>query len=931
MNFPLRYKYLAFSFLLLCALFNSRAQSGILPADYQKKLLVPEPILQQYNSTTLPDIEAVSPIIVSVYRGDSLFLSGNLDLARSVYNEGHRLAEESGDIWLSVLLGNRLGFSNYWLMNFQSAGENYFRSLELITNATEIEDTLLLLESIVFFRKCNDMLPVTGEDYSLSKYSGYIENEPIGMKPARAAKYQMMQALWYHDEINFLEVKRDLKNADEQLSLSNQNQEFWLFLVRYYQAELYRQLNDYDLVKEFLTKLTKQVNEESHFSPYRYFIYFLQCELSFTQGDFKKAEYYANKIAPYIYKKTYPYFLQDRLLLGWTYQGAGNSEKALKYYLEAIQLLDINSIQDERLAKVYWYLANFHRTVLSDTEMSYHYLQLAETVLNDHPDFYMESFVYYDLGNYYFYRKDFDLAIITFNMMLDDLDQLISDDDYFKIRYPHIIRSRYLLILEKRAKAFYYLSKSKNFDLISLKSSFRDFKDLLLLQKKVFEETGFEESKISVLKALRHTSNNLLNVGYTLYEENRNDSLANELFEILEGGKAYMLKKYTSDIMAKRIAGIPEELIEQSRILQKEIDTLQYSFRSTDINLGTQRENFLVNKILNKQDIYREFVKRLESEYPKYAELKKNSRNISMNDIQQRLLNDQVFIDYYYNHNSLYLFYIDKDTIQIVYTPVDKTLPDKFQEYRRLFENMKFGDFDSKTIQEFSDRSFGIFSIVLQPVQKNILGKRLLIVPDGELNFIPFESLVIEKINGSFATINYGDLKYLVLQNPISYLYSASQLMDSHNSPRRKVRFAGFAPDYSKLHNDIGQQDSIYTQLSDLPGAYNEVLSAVKYFKGDLFTGEDLEKNQFFKANIRDDIVHLAMHTILDEDEPMNSELVISTNPQKVNPQLRAYEVYSKRNSTSLVVLSACSTGSGRLSGGEGVFSIARAFIGWCL
>jgi CHAT domain-containing protein len=46
-----------------------------------------------------------------------------------------------------------------------------------------------------------------------------------------------------------------------------------------------------------------------------------------------------------------------------------------------------------------------------------------------------------------------------------------------------------------------------------------------------------------------------------------------------------------------------------------------------------------------------------------------------------------------------------------------------------------------------------------------------------------------------------------------------------------------------------------------------------------------------------------------------------------VSPQLRAYEVYAKRNSSSLVVLSACNTGAGKLSGGEGVFSIARAFL----
>jgi CHAT domain-containing protein len=219
-----------------------------------------------------------------------------------------------------------------------------------------------------------------------------------------------------------------------------------------------------------------------------------------------------------------------------------------------------------------------------------------------------------------------------------------------------------------------------------------------------------------------------------------------------------------------------------------------------------------------------------------------------------------------------------------------------------------------------------LYNTVLQPIENNIKGKRLIIVPDGELNYIPFETLITEEPDTNLTPLNLSSLAYLVLQHPISYVYSASQFMDKHNTLKGKVRFAGFAPDYKRLYGE-GKQDDIYKQLHILPGAYDEVLSAIEYFKGDLYTGEDIEKNQFFKANIRNDIVHLAMHTILDEDEPMNSELIISTNPDKVSPQLRAYEVYTKRNLSSLVVLSACNTGAGRLSEGEGVFSIARAFL----
>ncbi|MBA7692783.1 hypothetical protein ES703_101351 [subsurface metagenome] len=59
----------------------------------------------------------------------------------------------------------------------------------------------------------------------------------------------------------------------------------------------------------------------------------------------------------------------------------------------------------------------------------------------------------------------------------------------------------------------------------------------------------------------------------------------------------------------------------------------------------------------------------------------------------------------------------------------------------------------------------------------------------------------------------------------------------------------------------------------------------------------------------------------------MNSKLLFSSNFKEYGEQLHAYEVYSREIGASMMVLSACNTGSGKLTKGEGVFSIARAFL----
>ena len=128
---------------------------------------------------------------------------------------------------------------------------------------------------------------------------------------------------------------------------------------------------------------------------------------------------YAEKIVKHIRGRQHPSYYYDNLLLGWVYQNTGHVEMALGYYNRAKELLSIHSIEDKRMVAVYWYLAYFYQHVYSDAEKSYHFLRLAVDLLNDQPNLYLESFIYSDLGNYYYQKKDFAGAIREFSYALD--------------------------------------------------------------------------------------------------------------------------------------------------------------------------------------------------------------------------------------------------------------------------------------------------------------------------------------------------------------------------------------------------------------------------------------------------------------------------------------------------------------------------------
>ncbi|KKL46833.1 hypothetical protein LCGC14_2341630, partial [marine sediment metagenome] len=76
------------------------------------------------------------------------------------------------------------------------------------------------------------------------------------------------------------------------------------------------------------------------------------------------------------------------------------------------------------------------------------------------------------------------------------------------------------------------------------------------------------------------------------------------------------------------------------------------------------------------------------------------------------------------------------------------------------------------------------------------------------------------------------------------------------------------------------------------------------------------------------DILHLAMHTIVNNEDPMYSKLAFAQNVDSLNDGfLNTYEIYNMRFNARMAVLSSCKTGFGKLMKGEGVMSLARGFM----
>jgi CHAT domain-containing protein/Tfp pilus assembly protein PilF len=381
-------------------------------------------------------------------------------------------------------------------------------------------------------------------------------------------------------------------------------------------------------------------------------------------------------------------------------------------------------------------------------------------------------------------------------------------------------------------------------------------------------------------------------------------------FYFAEKSKSAVLLESISDANAKSFAGIPNSVMEEEKALKSEIALATQKLAQKP---DPASEKQLRESAYTLSRRYETFIKTLERDYPSYFNLKFNATSPSISQIQKGLENNTAVISYFIDdrNSRLYTFVITKKSYRVV----EKTIPKELDKYiTGLRNSIYFSEMKSYILTAGK-----LGELLIPRVPRSITS--LVILPTGRLSVIPFEALLTtNKIQSkSFAT-----LSYLIRHYAVRYEFSASLLLQK---TRKSAASASSILMYAPVN--FPNVDG----LPELPGTEAEVRAISSLFAEKNRTAT---VNLFEKANesviketdISDyNILHLATHGVVDEYNPELSRIFLQTTTPAEDGNLFAGEIYNLKLKADLVTLSACQTGLGKISKGEGVIGLSRALV----
>ncbi len=344
---------------------------------------------------------------------------------------------------------------------------------------------------------------------------------------------------------------------------------------------------------------------------------------------------------------------------------------------------------------------------------------------------------------------------------------------------------------------------------------------------------------------------------------------------------------------------------------------------------------------------FEELLIKIRLENPLYAEVR-YPQPVSVGELQGEVLREgEILVRYFVAPEKVYVFLVSRDDFEVV--PLDvggEGLREVVEKYLAILKGN-----DHREMRRYGER---FYRKLFRPLEEKLKGKgEIVVVPDGPLAMIPFESLVVGRNEA-------GRPVYLMETYRIKYVQSASilSILRKHYQRYGEIRgFIGFGDpvyDYENYKKGLPEKgsdivspkrgdeiwDALHSRyvreggiMSRLEKSGQEVAAIAQLFRDRELMGVvklrgGADEKEAKSGQMKDfDFIHFACHGILEDEFQC---LALSQLPKEQSPEdgyFTLNEIMNCEYNARLVVLSACQSGKGKMERAEGVIGLTRAMM----
>jgi len=436
-----------------------------------------------------------------------------------------------------------------------------------------------------------------------------------------------------------------------------------------------------------------------------------------------------------------------------------------------------------------------------------------------------------------------------------------------------------------------------------------------------FFQIGYFEDKIEIFESL-------LNRLYLMHENEPAGGYDKEAFYYAEKLKAVGLLNGLLESASQ-----PEDLRDadftsRGRMLSREIARLQILLGQK--NIPQEKRRPYLERLENAEDEYKAYLVRRKKQESIFSQ-PQPPESYRYERLRDSLLTpDSALIEYFIGNEQAFAFWLTRNSLGLARLPGPESLNSLVSNY------LDFLTLESS--KGFVGQKGGekLFEILIGPFKERLNSgiKKIIIIPDGILNYLPFEALVRtatrlkddksgEKRSGRFLVEDY----------EISYAPSASclvRLVKSRVPDTRKMELLALVnPRESFRRGVFSENVGNFPRLAFVEKEARMIGRNFDEAKRKIFGGRELTEEYFKSLDLNDfKIIHFAAHGMYDDNCWWRSAILLnSKNEENEDGLLQPFDILDLRLSADLVVLSACRSGSGRFEKGIGLMGFTNAFF----